>query len=517
MATHFKTIIFVLGVAAGITIGFVSLFATEMIVAAIVLALIQGVILLVSKYWKRESHVEDMRLSLFVVLFCVGVTVGALRVQFIEEKIPYVCESTCAFDATIISSPETKGTYQVFTVRPADLPAQAGIEAVMYDVQIRAPLYPRFKIGETLRVEGKALLPSIIMPHDGEKTFDYVSYLHTKNIGSEVMFPSIEVVDSEAHSIQEYLGRWKEDLIVRLSLYVSSPASALSSGMLFGDSSMSKELTQTFRISGLSHIVVLSGFNIAIVITSILFVFMFVPLVMRIALASFFVIMFVMMVGGEASVMRATAMAFIGLLATLLGRAYVARQALVISFLAIILYEPQALRADASLHLSFLATAGIVYASAPLEKMLQKYMKNNYMLSLFTTTLAAYFATLPYIMYTFGTVSLYALIANILVLPLIPITMLLSFIVVCMSYLPAQAGMFVSVIGFVDTLASNIILFVARTVEALPFSNSSLSVSFISMCIMYAGVSLLVIYLHTKKNETMETTHDGYLTDVIKY
>lgn len=505
---HLKTIIFVLGVAAGITIGFVSMFATEMIVAAIALAMMQGIILLVSKFWKRELHVEDLQLSLFILLFCIGVTVGALRVQFIEEKNPYVCESSCVFDATIISSPETKDTYQVFTVRPVDT------SGGMYDVQIRAPRYPRFKIGETVSVQGKALLPSVIMPHDGEKSFDYVSYLHAKNIGSEMMFPSIEVLDSEAHSVQEYLGRWKEDLIARLGLYVSSPASALASGMLFGDSSMSKELTQTFRTSGLSHIVVLSGFNIAIVITSILFVFMFLPLIIRIALASFFVVMFVMMVGGEASVMRATAMAFIGLLATLLGRAYVARQALIISFLAIILYEPQALRADASLHLSFLATAGIVYASAPLEKMLQKYMKNKYMLSLFTTTLAAYFATLPYVMYTFGTVSLYALIANILVLPLIPITMLLSFMVVCMSYISETLSLG---FGFVDTLASNIILFVARTVEALPFSNGSLSVSFISMCIMYAGVSSLVVYLHTKKNETMETTPDGYLTDVIKY
>ena len=511
---HLKTIIFVLGVAAGITIGFVSSFATEMIVATIALVMMQGIILLVSKFWKREQHVEDILLSLYIFLFSFGIIMGALRVQFVEEKNPYVCESSCVFDARIISSPETKDTYQVFTVRPADPPAQAGVEAEIYDVQIRAPLYPRFKIGETVSVQGKTLLPSVIMPHNGEKSFDYISYLHTKNIGSEMMFPSIEVVDSEAHSVQEYLGRWKEDLITRLGLYVSSPASALSSGMLFGDSSMSKELTQTFRTSGLSHIVVLSGFNIAIVITSILFVFMFLPLIIRIALASFFVIIFVMMVGGEASVMRATAMAFIGLLATLLGREYVARQALIISFLAIILYEPRALRADASLHLSFLATAGIVYASAPLEKILQKYMKNKYMLSLFTTTLAAYFATLPYVMYTFGTVSLYALIANVLVLPLIPITMLLSFIVVCMSYMSETLSLG---FGFADTSVSNIILFVARIVEALPFSSSSFSISFTGMCVMYLGVSLLVIYLHNKKNETIETTKEGYLTDIIKY
>ena len=47
-----------------------------------------------------------------------------------------------------------------------------------------------------------------------------------------------------------------------------------------------------------------------------------------------------------------------------------------------------------------------------------------------TTTLCAYLATLPYVMYTFGTVSVYALLTNLVVLPLVPIMMLLTALVV---------------------------------------------------------------------------------------
>jgi competence protein ComEC len=139
--------------------------------------------------------------------------------------------------------------------------------------------------------------------------------------------------------VREKLGRWKENLISRIEMYVSSPASTLASGMLFGASSVSRELAQTFRTAGLSHIIVLSGFNIAIVIASILFVLAFLPLFLRITLASISVIVFIIMVGAEPSVVRATLMAFIGLLAMLVGREYVARHALILSFFVIVMYE----------------------------------------------------------------------------------------------------------------------------------------------------------------------------------
>jgi len=74
-------------------------------------------------------------------------------------------------------------------------------------------------------------------------------------------------------------------------------------------------------------------------------------------------------------VIRATLMSFVGLLAMLLGRAYVAKQALILSLLAIVMYEPYALMHDVSLHLSFLATAGIVYLSEPLEIFLRTILR----------------------------------------------------------------------------------------------------------------------------------------------
>ncbi len=509
MSAHFKTIIFVLGVLLGIVAGEVTSYSSEIALGAALLAVTQGA-LLVYRRWRAVDG--GYGISLLTILFSVGLFLGITRVQLVEEKTKYVCDASCTFEAKVATSPQIKNDYQVFSVSPL------GVTDEVLDVQIRTPLYPKYTIGETLKISGKVSEPNIMYPHSDKKSFDYASYLLTRNVGSEMLFPKIEIVDSEAHSVPEYLGRWREGMVEKINLLVSSPASSLASGMLFGNFSMSKELTQTFRVAGLSHIVVLSGFNIAIVISFILFVFTFLPLTFRVVMASISVLLFVTMVGGEVGVIRATLMAFVSLLATFTGREYVAKQALIISLLLIVLYEPYALLHDVSLHLSFLATAGIIYISEPISVILKKYLpklQSKSFLALLTTTLCAYFATLPYLMYTFGMVSVYALLANIVVLPFVPVTMLISFLVVSSSYV---SDVLASFFGFIDTIIINGMIWVAEVVELLPFSYLSFEISFVTTCVVYLCIITVIAYLLTKtRDETKSTVENGFLTDTISF
>jgi competence protein ComEC len=526
MNTHIKTIIAVVGVLLGIIVGEVSMYASEIVVGACVLVVTQ-------MEWKRK-HMSDtdgvthvFSFPLVVILFSIGLSVGIIRTQLVEEKINFVCETTCIFDAQIISSPETKNAFQILRVHPLIDNEQ------LYDVQVRTSLYPKYEIGDTLKISGKVATPDVLFPHStiksNNRAFDYQSYLQTKNIGSEIAYPNIEVVDTNAHTFPTLVGRWKESLVSRMDSYVAQPASALASGMLFGASSMSEDLLQTFRTAGLSHIIVLSGFNIVIVISSILFILTFLPLVVRITLASLSVIVFVVMVGASPSVVRATLMAFISLLAMLTGRMYVARQALILSLFAIVMYEPYALSHDVSLHLSFLATMGLVYLSEPLELFFKKYYEritNTSLRELLITTLSAYFATLPYVMYTFGSVSVYALIANVLVVPMVPLAMLISFFVVMSSYFSETAS---SLLGFIDTFLINCMLWIAKIIELFPLASFKITISFGMMSFLYCCIFIFIQYILIKeknnakrtsligKNETKTTDKYGNLTDTFSY
>lgn len=521
MTTHLKTLIAVLGMFVGVLVSEKTNYGTEVATLALVLGSVQMVIyvscLLIDKRKVKEIKTDTPRVRFSIPHMCgiffIAIFLIILRIQFSSEKNNFVCEKACTLSATIVSSPKIKNEYQTFIVRPNQ-------ENDTYDVLVRAPLYPRFEAGEKLSLTGKVSLPNVIMPHQNNKSFDYEMYLRTQSVGSEMFYPKIlsqgDVTDDI--SFIDSLKRLKEYFVETISLYVSSPASTLATGMLFGASTMSTEMTETFRVAGISHIVVLSGFNIAILISFVLLVCLFLPLLLRVIIASFLIIIFVLMVDGEVSIIRAMLMSFIGLAALSFGKGYMARQALLLSLIVIILYEPIHLLHDVSLHLSFLATAGIIYMSDGIKKMLHMIRSKSYQ-EIITTTLAAYLATLPYSMYVFGTVSIYALLTNLIVLPFVPVMMLITFLVVMFAPI---SHTFTLLIGYVDTLFGNFIIFIAHLVEGLPLSSVTMSVSLFGMCFLYLVLGTVYTYRvhrYEKKprDETSPTKCDEIISGVISY
>ena len=524
---HALTLTALLGIVVGVFCGESSLYGSEIASAAFVVALLQVLLVVVEKNKEKKkmnaqhssssfseaSSSKQYSFAIFSAVFFCFVTVGIVRVQFVQEKSNFVCAAVCTFGATVHSPPKIKNNYQVFSVRLDG-------NDDMYNIQVKTPLYPKYEVGERLLLTGKVSLPKTIMPHAMKKAFEYDMYLRVHDIGSEMYYPKVEreVATTQKKSFRETLMNIKESYIETIATYVSQPAASLSSGMLFGATSMSQELIQTFRVAGLSHIVVLSGFNIVILISFVLWILVFVPLVMRVILAVLFVIIFVIMVGGEASVIRATLMSCIGLVALLVGRAYAAKQALILSLIAIILFEPANYIYDVSLHLSFLAAAGIIYMSEGVQTMLRGITSQSYK-EIITTTLCAYVATLPYVIYTFGTVSVYALLANSIVLPLVPIVMLLTFFVVVIAPFTQTLA---SLIGYVDSILGDIIIWTARSIERLPFSSVTISFSWVAMVSMYiilaCGYYFLVRRFSVSQNNETSLTKDGVLySEIISF
>lgn len=515
---HARTLTALIGILIGVVCGESVAYGSEIALLSLLLAISQCG-LYVWERNKKEVIASRVRqpflfsVALFSSILFFFITIGIMRVQFVHEKNYFVCESSCTFTATIIASPKIQNDYQVVLVQPDEM-------SDVYAVQIQAPLYPRYRVGESTTVRGKVTLPQPMMAHDGKKSFDYEMYLRMHDVGSEMFYPKIVVSTSteDRPSLIYRLAHIREQFVGVISMNVNEPAASLASGMLFGATSMSKELVQTFRVAGLSHIVVLSGFNIAILISFVLFILVFLPLMLRVFLAALFVLLFVVMVGGEASIIRATLMSFIGLTALVLGRAYTAKQALILSLIGIIMYEPGHLLYDVSLHLSFLAAAGIIYMSDGIKNILRNIKSPVYQ-EIIATTLCAYLATLPYVMYTFGTMSLYALLTNSIVLPLVPLIMLITFLVVVISPLTQSLA---QVLGYVDTILGNGIIFVARAVEHLPLSSIKVSVSFVTMGVLYGVLVVMYIFFVGKfnrvaKNETSVTNDNEILSEVISF
>lgn len=505
MSIHQKTIIVTIGVMLGIVFDEITLLGSLIAIFCFSSAFLLGLI-----FWKGKRETRSLPFTIFSILLLLSIFVGIVRGQFSDDRKNFICESSCSFVGVVDASPQIKNDKQLFPITVPGVHTEG--------VLVTAPLYPRYKIGDTLTISGVVHHIGVSYTHNGNKSFDYGSYLRVKNIGSVTYFPRIIKTSESSFDIKYILGRWREDQVTRLQIFVKEPSGTLASGMLFGTDSLSDEVKNIFKVAGLSHIIVLSGFNIAIIISFFFFILKIFPFFVRIVFTGIGVTLFVIMVGAEASIVRATLMSAVSLFALSVGRGYVARQALLISFLIIILYEPYSLMHDISLHLSFLATTGIIYCSEMIEIFLNKKIKIHFFTNVseqLSTTVAAYVATVPYLMFTFGTTSVYALIANCLVLPLVPIAMTMSFIVILFSYISKVSA---SVFGIVTSIIIDLILYIGRYISNLPFSIVTASSSLCEMFSIYFVLIILCVYfLYKNESETSVTKQGEILTDIISY
>jgi competence protein ComEC len=200
----------------------------------------------------------------------------------------------------------------------------------------------------------------------------------------------------------------------------------LLSGLSTGDTTgVGGATEEQLRRAGLSHLVAVSGSNVAIVVGAIALMVSRAALPIRIVACGSSLGLFVLVVGPEPSVLRASVMGTVGLLALAAGRRTEPLHALGLALIVLLGLRP-GLISSVGLHLSVVATAGIVLFSGRIRDALSKLHGRSRFVSLaLAVTLAAQFAVAPLLVGTFGELPLVAPLANILAIPAVaPATVL---------------------------------------------------------------------------------------------
>jgi competence protein ComEC len=289
-----------------------------------------------------------------------------------------------------------------------------------------APSYTEYRYGDKIKVTGKLVAPENFETDSG-KTFDYINYLAKDDVYYEMIFPKIELLESRWTFVGQ-LYRLKQGFLHHLAQTLPEPEASLLGGIAIGaKQSLDQETSDNFRTVGLSHVIVLSGYNITIVAESVLKLLKRLPLFYGSALGGLAIILFVLMTGATSTAIRAAIMALVALLGRLSGREYDSLRALIIAGFLMILWNPQILVYDLSFQLSFLATLGVIIGPPLLTPYLKWFPERFGLRDVLATTLAAQLLVLPWILYKMGQLSLVALPINLLVLPLVPLTMFLGF------------------------------------------------------------------------------------------
>jgi competence protein ComEC len=198
---------------------------------------------------------------------------------------------------------------------------------------------------------------------------------------------------------------------------IPEPDASIAVGALFGGrGSLPRDVFDAFALTGTSHLLAVSGFNITIAAAGLGLALR--PLGSRAAAAgTFFVAIALAVIAGFGpSVARAALMASVGTAGVLAGRPLAALNALSAAAWALLFVTPRAI-GDAGFLMSVSATAGLLLGARPLEERLRG---PRWIRAQLAATLAASCASLPIAAEIFGRVPLISPIVNVAVAPLIP-------------------------------------------------------------------------------------------------
>jgi competence protein ComEC len=331
---------------------------------------------------------------------------------------------------------------------------------------------------------------------DGGRTFDYPMFLAKDGILYTLAFAEAEGTDEsvawQPGNVAKTLAIGTKQLFLRgLHAAIPEPEAGLASGITVGEKrSMGEDLTEAFTRSSLIHIVVLSGYNITIVINGASRFLECAPRSARFGASGLIVTFFILMTGGAATAVRAGLMALIAVYARTSGRVFLAFRALAFACFVMVAWNPYTLLYDPSFQLSALATLGLILFTPRFVAVLRWVPRKMGMREIVASTIATQLTVLPLLLYQSGNLSLVALPANVLVLAAIPLAMALSAIASVSGLIaPLAAPLF----GLPAYALLSYIITVAESFAALPFAAFSVQ-SFSAWWLIVAYIGIAALY-----------------------
>ncbi len=306
-------------------------------------------------------------------------------------------------------------------------------------VLVQAPRYPERFYGDRVQITGRLETPPML------DNFSYQDYLAIRGIYAMMRRPKIELMAHEqGYFFWTAMFTMKAKAAQTINRLLAEPHASLLNGILLGiKTGIPRALYESFKQTGTSHIIVISGSNMAIVIAIFLFGsqrlferFQILGQQYASPLTMLAIPLYTFLVGADPSVSRAAVMGELWVLAMWIGRPGLALNSLVASAMLLTLVNPLTLW-DIGFQLSFAATFGLILLVPPLERLcfslLQRMFKTQelglmiaLLNELLIITLAAQLATAPLIIYHFSYLSMISFPANMLILPAQPFIMILG-------------------------------------------------------------------------------------------
>ncbi|HQP10511.1 MAG TPA: ComEC/Rec2 family competence protein [Candidatus Omnitrophota bacterium] len=328
-----------------------------------------GLLFLLFSLFFRHSRIITM--FIFLAIFCASAAY-AKNFEIVHEKhinhLAYTYrKNPLLLEGVVISDVEPrpffKGTKLVFELSVKRLRSQWGWKERQGTILVNSFRKEDVQYGDYISIEGKMHRPFDFAENSH---FSYRNYLRRhgiKFILSVKKNGHVKILKrNQGNLIKSWSLKLKQKLSDILRSNLPDEAVGIMQAFLLGDRyNIPKSVYDLFRVSGVAHIVAISGFHIGIVTYMIMIILRIFPIprAAQYILAMVFLVLYAFMTGSHPSAIRATIMAIVFLASFLLERENETINALAIAALILLLINPLNLF-DVGFQLSFLSVLFII-------------------------------------------------------------------------------------------------------------------------------------------------------------
>jgi ComEC/Rec2-related protein len=427
-------------------------------------------------------------------LLCFACSVStALTLQYHivyvqKQEILMRCTDQCVFQGMVVARPER--VKQGFSYEVQLLSIDDETLETTY-AHVTTPKHIVLSYGDTLsfRADVGTFAP---FQSDTGRIVAYDKLMESKNVHARLQATDVHLLGNVSSFTQ--MNMHVTDMSIEaLDVSLPEPAAGLAKGIVFGvKDALDVESETLFRTTGLSHITVFSGSNVALLLAGVWFLSGAFPYGVRIVLSLVSLLCVLLGVGISPPTTRAGIMGAVLLVTRAVGKSASGLDILFFSVICMLLVQPLSLLYDISFQLSVLAVFALLVLAEPLELFFAEYVP-RVLAALSAMTMSVFLVVTPWIAFVFGTFSPSSIIANMLVTPIVPLALLLSLLCAVVTL---SAPVLSPIVAYPTEVLFNVVFAVAEICASLPYSTLQVPMFHgLYLLLWYGGLALLYAQL----------------------
>lgn len=416
-----------------------------------------------------------------LVILLIGLNLGLWRGQITRSQLdaynPLYDQKVILVGRVIDDSSYAYKSQTEFHIGDVQVVTRDGAKKLPGRVRVRGYGAPSVRRGDAVEVYGKL--------KEGYG-----------NRQGSISFAKITVHGRSANIIEDVRAKYFAGVYTALP----EPNASLGLGFLVGlRTLLPEDLLDKLSATGLTHIVAVSGYNLTILVRFMRRIFAKKSVYLAMASSASLIIGFLAVTGFTPSIVRAAIVSGLSLSAWYYGRKVHPVMIILLSAAITAFWNPLYLWYDLGWYLSFAAFFGVLVL-APLVTARFFMKQPGPMGQVVIESVSAQAMALPIIAVIFGEISLISILANAIILPLIPVAMMATFIAgLAGATVPYISGWFAWPADFLLTFMTDVITLLAR----VPWALKEINTNWLQAGVFYGIVGLVAFIMWKKSGKVL--------------